>query len=103
ESIDIHVTQDVFEHVLDPDAAFREIARTLRPGGAHVFTVPLVCGRKPSRPRAVRGADGGVVHCLEPKHHLNPADPNGSLVTMDWGWDICDRVYRASGLVTRIF
>ena len=25
----------------DPAAAFREIARTLRPGGAHVFTTPL--------------------------------------------------------------
>jgi methyltransferase family protein len=25
-SIDLHVTQDVFEHILDPAAAFREIA-----------------------------------------------------------------------------
>jgi len=26
DSIDLHVTQDVFEHVFDPEAAFREIA-----------------------------------------------------------------------------
>jgi ubiquinone/menaquinone biosynthesis C-methylase UbiE len=38
ESIDLHVMQDVFEHLFTPSAAFREIARTLRAGGAHVFT-----------------------------------------------------------------
>lgn len=101
-SFDLHITQDVFEHVLDPDAAFREIARTLRPGGAHVFTVPLVRGRQASQPRATRGANGSIVHHAEPKYHLNPADPNGSLVTMDWGFDICPWIYRASGMITRI-
>ncbi len=48
DSIDLHITQDVFEHLLDPAAAFREIARTLRPGGGHVFTTPLVNKEKPS-------------------------------------------------------
>jgi SAM-dependent methyltransferase len=42
DSIDLHVTQDVLEHVFDPSRVFSEIARTLKPGGAHVFTVPLV-------------------------------------------------------------
>ena len=37
ESVDLHITQDVFEHLFDPAAAFREIARTLRLGGAHVL------------------------------------------------------------------
>jgi SAM-dependent methyltransferase len=37
ESIDLHITQDVFEHLLDPRAAFREIARTLRVEGAHIL------------------------------------------------------------------
>ena len=41
-AFDLVVTQDVFEHIFDIDAAFREIRRTLRPGGAHVFTTPLV-------------------------------------------------------------
>ena len=98
----MHVTQDVMEHILDPDAAFREIARTLRPGGAHVFTVPLVRREKPSRARAERRADGSLEHLLEPQYHGNPIDPNGSLVTMDWGYDICDRIFRTTGLATKI-
>jgi SAM-dependent methyltransferase len=100
--IDVHVTQDVMEHILDPDAAFREIARTLRPGGAHVFTVPLVRREKPSRARVQRRADGSLEHLLEPQYHGNPIDPNGSLVTMDWGYDICDRIFRTTGLATKI-
>jgi SAM-dependent methyltransferase len=40
-SFDLVISLDVMEHVIDPDAAFREIARTLAPGGAHVFTTSL--------------------------------------------------------------
>lgn len=39
-AFDLVITQDVFEHVLHPAQAFSEIARTLRPGGSHVFTAP---------------------------------------------------------------
>ena len=39
-SFDVVVTEDVLEHVRDPDACFSEIYRVLRPGGAHIFTVP---------------------------------------------------------------
>ena len=45
ESFDLVLTQDVLEHVLRPDRAFTEIARVLRPGGAHVFTVPMLEAR----------------------------------------------------------
>jgi len=44
DSFDLVVTQDVFEHVLQPDRAFSEVARVLRPGGSHVFTVRFVQG-----------------------------------------------------------
>jgi SAM-dependent methyltransferase len=48
-AFDLYLTQDVFEHLFDPAAAFREIARTLRTGGAHVFTTPLVRKNEPTR------------------------------------------------------
>jgi SAM-dependent methyltransferase len=99
-SFDLVVTQDVMEHLFDPAAALREIARTLRPGGAHVFTVPLVRKAEPSRIRAERRADGDIGHLLPAEYHGNPVSPEGSLVTRDWGYDICDFVAAESDLST---
>jgi 2-polyprenyl-3-methyl-5-hydroxy-6-metoxy-1,4-benzoquinol methylase len=50
------ITQDVMEHVFDPHHAFKEIARTLKPGGLHIFTTPIY-GMPRSRVRA-RVRDG---------------------------------------------
>jgi SAM-dependent methyltransferase len=102
ESFDIVITQDVFEHVLSPDKAFSEIARTLKPDGAHVFTVPYYRGKK-TVIRARPTASGEVQHLLEPDYHQNPIDSKGSLVITEWGDDICEFIYRASGLTTTIF
>jgi SAM-dependent methyltransferase len=87
-SFDLFVTQDVMEHVLEPARAFREIARVLRPGGAHVFTAPLVNKGRPSVKRAERDEAGETILHFEPEYHGNPVDPSGSLVTMHWGYDI---------------
>lgn len=102
ESIDLHVTQDVMEHIFRPERAFAEIARTLRPGGAHVFTTPLVRKREPSVVRAVRTETGEIRHLLEPVYHGDPIDRSGTLVTVDWGFDICEKIHDASGLFTHI-
>jgi SAM-dependent methyltransferase len=98
-AFDLVVTSDVFEHVLNPAAAFREVARTLAPGGAHVFTVPWYYW-KPTLVRAIRG-DGDVVrHLVEPDYHGNPIDASGSLVVTEWGYDFCDFIYASSGMTT---
>lgn len=102
ETFDIVVTQDVFEHLFAPDRAIAEIARTLKPGGFHICTVPIVRKDEPSRRRARRRGDGSVEHLTEPEFHGNPMDPQGSLVTVDWGYDIADYLDRASGLSTTI-
>ena len=60
-SFDLVITQDVMEHVFDPAKAFSEIARTLRKGGAHIFTVPLVNKGKPSEKWAELNKNGEVV------------------------------------------
>jgi len=96
ESIDLHITQDVMEHVYNPPLAFREIARTLKPGGAHVFTVPIINKYKPSQVRAKLGASGQVVHLQPPVFH------GSDLVTVDWGFDICRHIFDASGLFTHV-
>ena len=98
EAFDVVVTQDVFEHILEPDLAMAEIARVLRPGGAHVWTVPLFADRVTVR-RAEPDGVGGVRHLLPPDYHSNPLG-GGSLVVHEWGLDLLARVDRVSGLVT---
>jgi SAM-dependent methyltransferase len=102
QSFDLVVTQDVLEHVLDPRAAFAEIARVLRPGGLHVFTTPLVNGARPSLCRARRSENGEVRLLESPEYHSDPVDPRGSLVTWHWGFDIVHMVYEAARMPTAI-
>lgn len=100
-SIDLHVSQDVLEHVFDPAQVFREIARTLKPGGGHVCTVPLVRrGGLKSERRARLRPDGSIEHLAPAEYHGNPVSDEGSLVIMDWGFDICQAIHQASGLFT---
>jgi SAM-dependent methyltransferase len=102
ESIDLHVTQDVMEHVFHPSKVFSEIARTLKPGGAHIFTVPIVNKNKPSNHRARVSDDGHVFHLEPPVYHGNPINDKGSLVTVDWGFDICRHIFESCGLFTHL-
>lgn len=90
---DLVITQDVLEHVADPDAAFREIGRVLRPGGHHVFTVP-VHPTRPSQSRAQLSAAGTVEHLLPPVLHGDPVHSGGALVFTDFGVDLPDRLLR---------
>jgi SAM-dependent methyltransferase len=101
-SLDLFITQDVMEHVFDPAAAFHEIARVLKSGGMHILTVPLVNKCKPSSQRATLEADGTIRHIDQPSYHGNPIDNSGSLVTMDWGYDIVEFIRKESGLSTHM-
>jgi SAM-dependent methyltransferase len=102
DSFDLFITQDVMEHIFDPARAFAEIARVLKPGGAHIFSVPLVNKEKPSEVWAQRDNGGNIVHLREPEYHGNPISDKGSLVTMHWGYDIADFILKNSGLYTTI-
>jgi SAM-dependent methyltransferase len=99
-SIDLHVTQDVLEHVFDIDSAFTEIARTLRPGGMHIFTVPLVNGIKATVGRARLNKKGSIEYLFDPIYHSDPVSEKGALVVWDWGMDIVSRIFEASKMPT---
>jgi SAM-dependent methyltransferase len=93
-SFDMVVTSDTLEHVPDIDRALAEIRRVLKPGGAHVFTTPVVWDR-PTRQRA-RIEGGRVVHLLPPSHHGDPkSDAADFLVFYEFGADFPDRCARA--------
>jgi SAM-dependent methyltransferase len=100
-SFDLFITQDVFEHVLNPQRAFAEIARVLKPGGAHVFTVPWLASQR-TESRVVM-ADGKMRCIKEPVHHGSPTDPGTCLVITDWGSDMIDLIHSSSGLKTEVF
>ena len=74
-SVDIVVTQDVLEHVYDPAAVFREIGRTLKPGGLLVFTVPLINKHQPTERWATMNADGSPSFIKEPEFRRQPGGP----------------------------
>jgi SAM-dependent methyltransferase len=85
-SFDLVITQDVLEHVARPAAAFREIARVLKPGGFHIFTVPLHEGR--STVTRVIQDEEGITFTLLPVYHGDPLRSSGSLVYTDFGDDL---------------
>lgn len=102
QSFDLVISQDVMEHILEPAKAFSEIARVLKPGGAHIFSVPLVNKERPSAVWARKDDNGKAIFLHDPEYHGNPVDEKGSLVTMHWGYDISDYILRHSGLTTTI-
>ena len=102
ESFDLIVTQDVMEHIFNPAKAFSEIARTLKKGGAHIFTVPIITKEQPSKLNAKKDENGNLVILGYPDYHGNPVDSQGSIVTMYWGYDICEFIMKHSGLYTTI-
>ncbi len=97
EIFDLVILQDVFEHILRPDLAIKEIARTLVEGGAVIMTVPIIKQLDPSIRRAAM-VDGKLVHFHEPEYHGNPVGDEGSLVTIDWGYEIVSYLQHHSGL-----
>lgn len=101
ESFDLLVSQDVMEHVLAPEAAWREMARVLKPGGVHVYTVPWYPDESCSRRRAEL-VEGRIRHLAPAQYHGNPVDSKGSLVTIDWGLDMPDVIFRLCGMTTTV-
>ncbi len=97
EAFDLVITQDVMEHIVAPDKAFKEIARTLRKGGAHIFSVPLVNNSRPTQKWATLNEKSEIIFPFTPDYH--GAFP----VFWHYGYDIVDLIYESSGLVTRIF
>ncbi|MFI3177557.1 MAG: class I SAM-dependent methyltransferase [Eubacteriales bacterium] len=102
DSIDLFITQDVFEHILKPAKAFKEIARVLKSGGAHIFTLPWFSEYQTTHCRA-KEVDGKITYLEKKMYHGNPVDQAGSLVTNDWGVDLMDFIHKCSGMRTMVY
>lgn len=100
ENFDIVITQDVLEHILEPLKALKEIERTLRTGGIHIFTVP-VCWDTKTKIRA-RFENKSIKYFEEPEYHSSPVGNGKSLVTTSWGSDIIEIIDGNSNFKTTV-
>ena len=94
DSFDLCTSTEVFEHVEDDMAGFREIRRVLRAGGVLIFTVPM--SASPNTIERARRENGVWVHLLEPEYHSDPYSGQApSLCIRNYGLDIQDRLLQA--------
>ncbi len=87
---DLVITQDVLEHIREPEKALKEIRRVLKPGGYHIFTVPYHEGRKTERRIVVE--EGSDLPLMPRVFHGDPLREEGALVYTDFGSDITNMV-----------
>ena len=88
-SFDLVLTSDIFEHVRKPFVGFAEVHRVLRPGGRHIFSIPV---QEPWRAATVERVDTSGpddVFVLEPRYHLGPGN-SLHIVYNDFGRDLVD-------------
>ncbi|MNJ47366.1 hypothetical protein D3C77_425230 [compost metagenome] len=102
DSFDLFITQDVFEHIFNPELAAKEIMRVLKPGGAHIFTAPKHKHVSLSYPRA-RLAGANIEYMVEPEYHGNPIGDGRALVTWDYGDDFESLIGRWSDSSTTTY
>ncbi len=95
ESLDIVITSEVLEHVLDLPKSLSEIRRVLKYGGYHIFTIPVDYGLAETRQRVVYNADKTARHILPAAFHGDDIT-EGILAQRDFGRDV-DRLMAEHG------
>lgn len=87
DTFDLVLTSDTLEHVADPIKGLREVYRVLRPGGRHIFTIPV----------DPRRAETASRNGLPPQHHGRGGGPfalvtrkSDMLAYTDFGTDVPD-------------
>src|SRR4051794_18243243 len=93
-SFDLVLTSETLEHVPDLTVALAEIYRILRPGGRHIFTIPLLPGVAKTFARTVVRPDG--THELRAPQIRHPGGDVGYPVFTEFGADFPE-ILRAAG------
>ena len=99
DQFDVVVSSDIMEHVRRPWDAFEEINRVLKPGGVHVFSIPVQLPMTARSEMRVDTAGDEDVHLKEPHYHGDGAGGK-SLVYIDYGWDFARHLLAQGGQLT---
>ena len=96
DSFDLVLSSDIFEHVRKPFIGFKEVNRVLKPGGFHIFSIPLQCPMRSTTVFRVDTSGPEDVFVL-PKHYHSAPKGGKSLVYTDFGEDMT-RIMVADGI-----
>ena len=88
---DLIITSDIMEHVRRPWVAFADIYRVLKPGGSHIFTIPLQLPMPSVTKYRVDTSTDEDIYIEEPHYHGNGIGGR-SLVYTDFGADIIEQL-----------
>jgi len=92
ESFDVVLHSDTLEHIPDIDKALSEIWRVLKPGGATVFSIPIVRDGRPTLVRA-KLQEGAMKQFHPPSYHGGSYQATRQyLVCYEFGEDFIDRL-----------
>ncbi len=94
-SFDVILSFDVLEHIPDYRSAFAECARTLKPTGKMLFSVPFDANSVRDQIRAQLRKDGTIEHLLPPEYHDDPRNPEGCLCFQHFGWEMLEEMKQA--------
>jgi SAM-dependent methyltransferase len=94
-SFDAILSFEVLEHIPDYRSAFAECARTLKPAGKMLFSVPFDANSVHNHIRAQLRKDGTIEHLLPPEYHDDPRNPEGCLCFQHFGWEMFEEMKQA--------
>lgn len=97
-TFDAVIASDVFEHVRDDAAGYREIHRVLKPGGSFVLTVPYDHARAETVRRVDTGGPEDVL-LMEPEYH---GGGGHTLTYRNYGRDLANLLAGAGFAVAHI-
>ena len=97
-SFDIVITQEIFEHVAEPEKGFSEIHRVLKPGGFHITTIPFERSLDKNRKRTIY-SNGEITHLLPPVYHGDAI--RSGLVFTDFGLELFDMIRNAGFVLSK--
>ena len=88
-SLDIIVSNDVYEHVPDIQTVLKEAFRVLKSNSKILISVPFHYSERRTKRRAYLN-NGKTVHLAPALYHGNPLSEKDSLVFYEYGWDFLD-------------